>query len=154
MYMILCLCYKMWAIPTGTSSVLKKNQVKSPSPESRVSKICSLPPIESDRYSGRDSAVLRRVVAETPAVSQDCMAILQYAACSVAALTHAPLHAVPRAPCLAPLHALPCRVAAPNGRIVAKRRAPSPAPSACPAPLPSHPVCIAIQTAFLIPFSL
>ena len=38
MYIIFGLCYKMWAIPTGTSLVLKKkkNQVKSPSPESRV----------------------------------------------------------------------------------------------------------------------
>ena len=33
-------------------------------------------------------------------------------------------------------------------------RAPPPAPSACPVPLPAHPVCIAIQTAFLMPFSL
>ena len=38
----------MWAIPTGTSSALKKNQVKSPSPESRV------PEIGSDWDSGRD----------------------------------------------------------------------------------------------------
>ena len=26
MYIIFLLCYKMWAIPTGTRSVLKKNQ--------------------------------------------------------------------------------------------------------------------------------
>ena len=47
----------MWAIPTGTSSVLKKkkNQVKSPSPESRVPETGSDPPIGSDRESGRDS---------------------------------------------------------------------------------------------------
>ena len=32
----------------------KKNQVKSPSPESRVPEIGSDPPIESDRDSGRD----------------------------------------------------------------------------------------------------
>ena len=38
MYMIFLFCYKMWAIPIGTSSVLKKKniQVKSPSPESRT----------------------------------------------------------------------------------------------------------------------
>ena len=50
----------MWAIPTGISSVLKKkkkkNQVVSPSPESRVLKTGSDPPIGSDRDSGRDSA--------------------------------------------------------------------------------------------------
>ena len=47
----------MWAIPTGTSSVFKKkkNQVKSPSPESRVPEIGSDPPIGSDRDSGRDT---------------------------------------------------------------------------------------------------
>ena len=45
----------MWAIPTGTSSVLKKNQVKSPSPESRVPEIGSDPPIGSDRDSGHDN---------------------------------------------------------------------------------------------------
>ena len=46
----------MWAIPTGTSSVLKKkkNQVKSPSPESRVPETGSDPPIGSDRDSGCD----------------------------------------------------------------------------------------------------
>ena len=45
----------MWAIPTGTSSVLKKkNQVKSPSPESRVPETGSDSPIGSDRESGRD----------------------------------------------------------------------------------------------------
>ena len=36
--MIFLFCYKMWAIPTGTSLLFKKkkkNQVKSPSPESR-----------------------------------------------------------------------------------------------------------------------
>ena len=46
----------MWAIPTGTSSVLKKkNQVKSPSPESRVPELGSDSPIGSDRDSGRDT---------------------------------------------------------------------------------------------------
>ena len=49
----------MWAIPTGTSSVLKKkkNHVKSPSPESRVPKTGSDPPFGSDRDSGRDKLV-------------------------------------------------------------------------------------------------
>ena len=54
MYMIFGLCYMKWAIPTGTRSVLKKNQVKSPSPESRVPETGSNPPIWSDRDSGRD----------------------------------------------------------------------------------------------------
>ena len=47
----------MWAIPTGTSSPLKKkkNQVKSPSPESRVPETGSDPPSGSDRDSGRDN---------------------------------------------------------------------------------------------------
>ena len=47
----------MWAIPTGTSWLLKKkkkNQVKSPSPESRVPETGSDPPIGSDRDLGRD----------------------------------------------------------------------------------------------------
>ena len=44
----------MWAIPTGTRSVLKKNQVKSPSPESRVPELGSYPPIGLDRDSGID----------------------------------------------------------------------------------------------------
>ena len=48
----------MWAIPTGTRSVLKKkkkkNQVKSPSPESCIPETGSDPPIGSDRDSGRD----------------------------------------------------------------------------------------------------
>ena len=44
----------MWAIPTGTISALKKNQVKSPSPESRVPEIGSDPPIGLDRDSGHD----------------------------------------------------------------------------------------------------
>ena len=47
----------MWAIPIAISSVLKKNQVKSPSPESRVPETGSDPPIESDRDSGRDKLV-------------------------------------------------------------------------------------------------
>ena len=45
----------MWAIPTGTSSVFKKNQVKSPSICSRVPKTDSDPLIESDRDSGRET---------------------------------------------------------------------------------------------------
>ena len=48
----------MWAIPTGTSSVLKKKQVKSPSPESRVPETGSDPPIGSGQDSGRDKYVL------------------------------------------------------------------------------------------------
>ena len=45
----------MWAIPTGTGLVLKKkNQVKSPSPESRVPETGSDPPFGSGRDSGRD----------------------------------------------------------------------------------------------------
>ena len=47
----------MWAIPTGTRSVLKKNQVKSLSPESCVPEIGSDPPIGSDRDSGCDKLV-------------------------------------------------------------------------------------------------
>ena len=34
LYIIFLFGYKMWAIPTGTVRLLKKNQVKSPSPES------------------------------------------------------------------------------------------------------------------------
>ena len=46
----------MWAIPTGTSSGLKKkNQVKSPSIWSRVPEPGSDPPIGSDRESGCDN---------------------------------------------------------------------------------------------------
>ena len=46
----------MWAIPTGTGSVLKKkkNQVVSPSPESHVPETGSDPPIGSGREPGRD----------------------------------------------------------------------------------------------------
>ena len=48
----------MWAIPIGTSSVLKKkNQVKSPSIWSRVPETGSDPPIGSDRDSGRDKLI-------------------------------------------------------------------------------------------------
>ena len=52
----------MWAIPTCTSLVLKKkkkNQVKSPSPESRVPETGSDPPIGSDRDSGHDNYGIR-----------------------------------------------------------------------------------------------
>ena len=31
LYIIFLFCYNMWGIPTGISSGLKKNQVKSPS---------------------------------------------------------------------------------------------------------------------------
>ena len=46
----------MWAIPTGTSSALKKknHQVKSPSICSRVPETGSDPQIGSDRDLGRD----------------------------------------------------------------------------------------------------
>ena len=46
----------MWVIPTGASSAFKKkkNQVKSPSPESRVPETGSDPPIGSDQDSGHD----------------------------------------------------------------------------------------------------
>ena len=51
MYMIFGFCYKMWAIPTGTSSALKKKKsqymVSHP-------KLGSDPPIESDQESGCD----------------------------------------------------------------------------------------------------
>ena len=51
----------MWAIPTGTSSVLKKKK-KSPSPESRVPETGSDPPIGSERDSGRDIFLFRSPV--------------------------------------------------------------------------------------------
>ena len=41
----------------GFKKKRKKNQVKSPSPESRVPEIGSDPPIGSDRDSGRDKLV-------------------------------------------------------------------------------------------------
>ena len=48
----------MWAIPTGISLILKKkNQVKSPSPESRTPETGLDPPIGSGRDSGRDKLV-------------------------------------------------------------------------------------------------
>ena len=50
----------MWAIPTGASWLLKKkkkNQVKSPSPESHVPETGSDPPIGSGRDSERDKLV-------------------------------------------------------------------------------------------------
>ena len=49
----------MWAIPTGASSAFKKkNQVKSPSPESYDPETGSDPPIGSNRDSGRDRCIL------------------------------------------------------------------------------------------------
>ena len=45
----------MWAIPTCTGSVLKKNQVKSPCSEPRVPETGSDPPIGSNRESGHDT---------------------------------------------------------------------------------------------------
>ena len=44
----------MWAIPTGTSYVLKKKKKTSPIPESRVPETGSDPQIGSGRDSGRD----------------------------------------------------------------------------------------------------
>ena len=53
MYMIFGFCYKMWAIPTGTSSALKKkSQYMVSHPE-----LGSNPPIGSDRESGCDKLV-------------------------------------------------------------------------------------------------
>ena len=43
--------------PQAPVGFKKKNQVKSPSPESRVPEIGSNPPIGSDRDSGRDKLV-------------------------------------------------------------------------------------------------
>ena len=49
-YMIFGFCYKMWAIPTGTSSALKKkSQYMVSYPE-----LSSDPPIRSDRGLRRD----------------------------------------------------------------------------------------------------
>ena len=61
MYMIFLLCYKMWAIPTGASWLLKQKK-KSPSSESRVPETGSDPPIGSDRGSGRDKSYRRGVL--------------------------------------------------------------------------------------------
>ena len=55
-YIIFLLCYKMWAIPIGTRSEKKKNQVKSPSPESRVPETGSDLPIGSNRELGPDNS--------------------------------------------------------------------------------------------------
>ena len=55
MYMIFGFCYKMWAIPTGTSLAFlfkKKSQYMVSHPE-----LSSDPPIGSDRESGCDSDV-------------------------------------------------------------------------------------------------
>ena len=58
MYIIILFYYKMWAIPTGTSSVLKKNYLGKES-QYMVShpKLGLYPPIGSDRDSGRDKLV-------------------------------------------------------------------------------------------------
>ena len=50
----------MWAIPTVASWLLKKNQVKSRSYESRVPETGSDPPIGSGRDSGCDMLCSRR----------------------------------------------------------------------------------------------
>ena len=52
MYMMFGFCYKMWAIPTGTSSTLLKKK-KSQYMVSHL-ELGSDPPIGSDRESGRD----------------------------------------------------------------------------------------------------
>ena len=56
----------MWAIPTGVSWLLKKNQVKSPSSESRVLETGSDPPIGSDRDSGCDNNTLQNSTQHNP----------------------------------------------------------------------------------------
>ena len=50
--MIFLLCYKMWAIPTGTSSVLKKKSGKESQYLVSRSGLGSDPPIGSGRDSG------------------------------------------------------------------------------------------------------
>ena len=55
MYIIFLNCYKMWAIPTGTSSTLKKkNSCKESQSSVSHPELGSDPPIGSDRDSGRD----------------------------------------------------------------------------------------------------
>ena len=54
MYMIFGFCYKMWAIPTGTSSAFKKKKKKSQYMVSHP-ELDSDPPIGSDRESGCDT---------------------------------------------------------------------------------------------------
>ena len=65
MFIIFCFGYKMWAIPTG-ASWKKKNQVRSPSLESRDPELGSDPPIGSDRESGRDNICLSRMRVKYP----------------------------------------------------------------------------------------
>ena len=67
----------MWAIPTGASWHFKmyhikkkKNQVKSPSPESRVSETGSDPPIGSGRDSGRDTIQARKILVKLNIIDQ------------------------------------------------------------------------------------
>ena len=57
MYMIFGFCYKMWAIPIGTSSALKKKKKRSQYMVSHL-ELGSNPPIGSDQESGRDSRTL------------------------------------------------------------------------------------------------
>ena len=60
MYMIFEFCYKMWAIPTGTSSAFKKkkkSQYMVSHPELGLD-----PPIGSDQESGCDSAAKQWLV--------------------------------------------------------------------------------------------
>ena len=66
----------MWAIPTGISLVLKKNQVKSPSIWSCVPETGSDPPIGLDRESRRDThqvpIILRRPFLATANAIINC----------------------------------------------------------------------------------
>ena len=55
MYMIFLFCYKMWAIPTGTSSALKKKTGKESQYMVSHPELGSDPPIRSDQESRRDS---------------------------------------------------------------------------------------------------
>ena len=62
MYMIFGFYYKMWAIPIGTSSVLKK-KISSKESQYMVShpELGSDPPIGSDRESGCDNSIARKL---------------------------------------------------------------------------------------------
>ena len=54
MYMVFYSVIRCGSYPQVPVRFKKKNQVKSPSPESRVPELSSDPPIGSDRDSGRD----------------------------------------------------------------------------------------------------
>ena len=55
MYMIFRFCYKMWAIPTGTSSAFKKKSGKESQFMFSHPELGLDPPIGSDRESGCDT---------------------------------------------------------------------------------------------------